>query len=236
MFMVNQLIGFGARRPASGSPPTALPTIVGLGALGGTGGGTTFTVDWPVGYQSGDIGVMICCGRAGAFSTPSGWTEIANSPQTVGSGSTSTSLSIFTKVAGASESSVTVSNGATIHVVAILVLRGGAFDVSAGTTVPAHNNATWAFPSLTTSVNNCMVIHALAEPIDNSSNRYSAYTNANLANITEQLDSGTATGIGCGLVIVTAEAATAGSIGTTTCTGPSFACDGALITLSVKPG
>lgn len=76
--------------------------FIGAGAVG-TGNGTNVVAAVPAGYQAGDLLVLMCCSVI-AISTPSGWTaQLLNFVFKVNA------MSIFTKIAGAGEASVTIA-------------------------------------------------------------------------------------------------------------------------------
>jgi hypothetical protein len=95
---------------------------------------------------------------------------------------------------------------------------GNPFNISSGG-IDASGPTTLNMTGATTDSNNCLIVLAVADDYDNASTaRYSAWTNANLANILERWDNGTATGNGGGIGVATGELKTAAAYGVSTVT------------------
>ena len=69
-----------------------------------------------------------------------------------------------------------------------------------------------------TTIDDCLVVGGCSHSNDVAGPTFSGWTNADLANLTEQFDDGTITGNGGGIGIVTGEKALAGAFGSTTAT------------------
>src|SRR5688572_18649408 len=106
MLRVNHLLGFGSRRSVAAGG-SGMPTYVGAGPFNGsTGNGT---VEVPAGVQEHDLLVIFCETQNEAVSTPAGWSVATDAPVIQASGNV-TRLYVFWKRAGASESSVTITD------------------------------------------------------------------------------------------------------------------------------
>lgn len=206
--------------------PTAMPIFVGVGTAVGTVGAATPTL--PTGWAQNDILGIVVVTRAGDVAVaPAGYTEGPGGPQTVGGagGSLSARITWFYKRAGASESNPTVPDPGTQCEVIMFAIRGcptigDPWDVFTGSTQAAITNAANAviMPGVTTTDVNRLIVHLIGRNIDNLGAAFSGESNANLANLTEQADFGTAAGTGSGLCIVSGEKATAGATGNTLAT------------------
>ncbi len=96
----------------------------------------------------------------------------------------------------------------------IIAIRGAAasgnpWDVTAGG-VEATSDTSGSIPGATTTVNNTLVVVAVAGSLPDASGtaNFSAWTNANLTNLTERADNTATAGNGGALGIATGEKAT----------------------------
>src|SRR3982751_2712704 len=177
-------------------------------------------------HITNDIGLLFvesAGGEAVTLSTPAGFVEIANSPQATGAATAGTRLTVFwcRATSGAMTAPVVADPGDHVYGV-ILTFRGcpttgNPWHVTAGS-VKASASTTTTFPSVTTTLNNCLLVLAAARDTDSATAAWSAPVNAAIMNIQERFDLGTALGNGGGLVIYTAAYATPGSTGTTAAT------------------
>jgi hypothetical protein len=216
-----------------------LPTIVGVGTPGqGTG---NVTPGLPAGWQAGDLFILAVETANETVATPSGWTAATNSPQSQTFGAV-TRLTAFYRRAVGGDTAPTISDPGDHAVAAILGLRGV---VASGDpqniTAGGHANFVNSIvvPGATTTVDNCLVVVLVT---DHSANltlpRYTAVSNADLANLTKRLDTaggnGGADG-GGGLGMFTGDKATAGTYGTTSITFFLSTVGTGYLTLAIVP-
>jgi hypothetical protein len=207
---------------ASGGSVT-IPTYQAAGtAMSGT---AAITVAWPA-HQAGDIALLFvesCGGEAVTLSTPAGFVNVLNSPQSTGTTTNGTRLTVFwCRATSSSMSSPTVADPGN-HVYGIIltfrnvVATGNPWDITAGGT-KATASTTTTFGTVTTNVNNDLIVLAASRDNDSAAAAWSAWTNANLSGLTERSDGGTTSGNGGGVGVATGLKATAGSVGSSTAT------------------
>lgn len=200
------------------------------------------TVNWPAGHQSGDLGVLVIqtSAEAPGNNPPAGWTEVAASPKSIGTGATAGSvrLSVFTKyAASSSEPSVDIGDSGDHQIAVILVYRGvdptTPFNATSGGT--AASGTAVSVPTLTTTVADCLVLILIANAVDSATAPLTTgITNANLASITNRKTPQSAVGTGGGVWVGDGGRAVAGAIGATTAT-LSVASQQALMHLALQP-
>jgi DNA-binding beta-propeller fold protein YncE/fibronectin type 3 domain-containing protein len=228
------------------APPTgpAVPTYVGAGNISsGTG---TITPSLPSGLASGDVLLLFVetANQAVSISNPNGgaWAEVAGSPQGTGSagGTSATRLTVFWSRYNGTQGNPTVSDSGNHQIARMIAIRGAAaagdpWDVTAGG-IETTSDTSASIPGVTTTVDNTLVVVAVAGslPDANGTANFSAWSNANLANLTERTDDTRNSGNGGALGIATGEKATAGATGNTAVTHASAAIKG-LITIAIKP-
>jgi hypothetical protein len=96
-----------AQVPAA-QPTAQIPTFVAKGTF--TSGAAALTVPQPAGIQAGDLLLLFVETANQAMATPTGWTQVTNSPQSTGTAAAAggVRLTVFYKIAGASETSVSL--------------------------------------------------------------------------------------------------------------------------------
>jgi hypothetical protein len=187
-----------------------------------TSGTGALTVPVAAGYAAGDVFLLFVNSANQAVATPAGgWTEVANSPQSTGTAAAAGGVLIaaFWKICGASESSVSVADTGSYTTAEIHLFKGcdttNPIHITAGS-VQASAATAWTLPSVTTTINDTLVVLAIGLDRDlGSTTTVSGWTNANLGTITEQSDTTVNAGAGGGLGIATADYPTAGTTGTT---------------------
>jgi hypothetical protein len=215
-----------------------LPYFVAAGAVAeGTG---NVTPGLPADLKAKDIMWMWVQSANESVPTPSGWGVPTTSPQGTGTAAAAGSvrLSAFWKRAAAIETAPTVTDPGN-HVIAQIVSIRGCVDTGdpwdgtpAGDT--AASNSAVSIPGATTGVDNCLILQAVAHATDTATPQASAYTNADLANLTERTDVSTTQGVGGGFAVVTGEKAVAGAYGATTATLATASAQGRL-SFALKP-
>lgn len=211
-------------------------------AAGTVASGTgAITVPLPSGLQTDDLLFLLVETANENVTTPTGWTIAPSAHQGVGTAAstTATEISLFYRWVDGTESSASVADPGD-HVIGRMVAYRGVdtttpFDTSAGST-KATASTTATFPSITTTVDNCLVllVEAHSLPDANSTTVVSGHTNANLSGIAERIDNNTNAGNGGGMSLADGTKTTAGATGTTTATLSNSAV-GAHITLALIP-
>lgn len=181
---------------------------------------TGCTPGLPTGWAQDDIFVAtVTTSDNGTLNTPAGWTLKLTQSQAA------SQLYIFWRRATASESAPTfdAANNNPGYILAVI----SAYSGCEGTSDPFHQitgaNATSStsvsFPTVTTTVADCLICNAVSVGTDStSSTLISGWTNAALSSITERYDQATDDDVGGGLAFATAGLATAGAVGNTTAT------------------
>jgi hypothetical protein len=131
-------------------------------------------------------------------------------------------IAAFWKVCGASESAVSVADTGSYTAAQIHLFTGcdttNPIHITAGS-VQASAATAWTLPSVTTTINDTLVVLAIGLDRDlGSTTTVDGWTNAGLTNIVEQTDQTVNSGAGGGLAIATADYLTAGTTGTTAVT------------------
>lgn len=164
------------------------------------------------------------------------WTQISVS--TGGSGVNGTRLTIFWSRYNGTQGNPTVGDSGD-HTLGYIeayrgcVASGDPFEALV-TGSEATADTTLEVTGSTTLGADRLVIVAAARENDDFNAHYSAWANADLANLTERSDRGTTQGNGGGLTTVTGEKAAAGAYGTTTATLANAAVD-AFATFALVP-
>lgn len=212
-------------------------------AKGNTGTATGAVADvspaWPT-HAIGDTGFLIVettGGQGPGLSAPAGFKFLCTS----GTGTTTAGVRVtvyYCQATSASMPAPTVTNPGN-HVYAQIVTVTGAasnqpWDVFA-IDAKASADTSASAPSVTTTVDGCLILNIIGRDNDSAAAAFSAPANASLSNVSEWsgTDAGTALGNGGGFVVITGEKATAGATGVTTATVTSSI--NASITIAVKP-
>lgn len=197
------------------------------------------TVQTPYSFINGDLLVLVVASVNQAITTPSGWTQVTNSPQGTGTAGAvqSIRIGVFTKIASGAQAAVTVADTGNLTMGRMFCFRKvdqtTPIEVTSGS-VLATASTTHTLPAITTSTNNVMVAHCTGIGRDASlSLNYTTTTNANLTGLTARVSQTTATASGGGIGLVTGIKTTAGATGTTSVTTQTA--KGAFVTLGIKP-
>jgi hypothetical protein len=219
-------------------PGTSIPTFVSKGTF--TSGTAALTVPVPSGYADNDIFLLFVETANQAITTPAGWTQVTNSPQSTGTAAAAggVRLAVFWKLVSGTQSSVSVADSGDHQTAIIMCFRGcdttTPIHISAGS-VDASATSSLSCTAVTTTINNCLIINAIGLDKDlASTNTLSAVTNSNLSSLTKQHDQTVASGFGGGLAVITGGLATAGGTGNTTATGDTSTTH-AYLTLALAP-
>jgi hypothetical protein len=186
---------------------------------------TTISPAWPS-HVTDDIGLLFVestGGQPATLSTAAGFVAVTNSPQATGATTSGTQISVFwcRATSGAMSAPTVADPGDHVYGV-ILTFRGcpttgNPWNITAGS-VTATAGTTTTFPTVTTTVANCLIVLAAARDTDSALAAWSAPVNAALGDLQERFDLGTALGNGGGLGIYTGVKSVAGATGTTTAT------------------
>lgn len=206
------------------------PTVAAIG-VAAKGSGNAVSVSPPAGAVAGDLLLCFVSTENGAQTTPSGYTQIANSPQGNSTFAASARLGIFSKVHSGAESAVNVGLTGS-HVVAVIIAIRRAnttLNVTAGNN--AASSTSVSCPTATTTVPNCLVLAAVAHSVATT---VSSWANAGLSDFGEIFDDNTTDDDDGGLAIAAGYKDVAGATGATTATIASTSTQGRM-TIGIAP-
>ncbi|MFH1619544.1 MAG: fibronectin type III domain-containing protein, partial [bacterium] len=195
---------------------------------------------WPS-HQAGDIGLLFveaAGGEAISLTTPNGFVEVANSPRATGSGTAGTRLAVYWARATSGSMAAPVVADPGDHVYAVIITfrgvipAGDPWDITVGG-VKATPSVSVTAAGVTTTAPDTLIVLGVSMDQDSNKAFASAWTNFNLANITEQFDMAIKSGAGGGIAVMTGEKATAGATGDTILTVNSSV--NAFLTIALKP-
>ena len=200
-----------------------MPALVSLGAYAPSITGPVVPV--PEWYADGDVLVLLVTSANQSIATPSGWTQVANSPQSTGTAGAAggVRLAVFYKVVSGVQSNLTLADSGDYTIGQMATFRYAnpttPIDVTAGSVKSSATGTTFTLPAVTTTAVNDLVLLCVGQDRDlDSTANLSAWTNANLSDILEHIDRTISNNTGGGLGLATGGKATAGSTGTTTVT------------------
>lgn len=216
----------------------AAPTFQAAGtAVSGVG---VVNPAWPA-HQIDDIALLFVestGGQAATLSIPAGFVAVSNSPQSTGTGTNGTRITVFWARATSTTMATPRVADPGNHVYArILTYRGvintgNPWDVTGGG-VKAAASTSVTVTSVTTTVPDTLIVQAAARDTDSAAAAFGPETNANLTSITERSDGGTTSGNGGGFAVWDGVMATAGATGNTTVTVTNSI--NAFLTIALKP-
>lgn len=214
--------------------PSSAPIFISTGTP--AVGQAAINVAWPT-HATGDLGLLLVETSNEAPAALSGWTQLAQlGTGTPGAGG-AVMLTIYGRIAASSsEGAVNVPDSGNHNIGVIMVFRGAnassPVDVSA---TGSGSGASITLPSVTTTGADRLVVCAVGDSWDNNSTaRYSDWTHAGIASITERLDAGTTNGNGGGFGAATGERSIAGSTGTGSVTFANGLNNWVAITIALK--
>jgi len=218
----------------------AAPSFQAAGtAAGGTGNATPA---WPAGqYQVGDVGLLFCesdGGQAANLTTANGFAAVTNSPQSTGTGTAGTRITVYwARATSTTMAAPTVADPGNhvycqILVYTDVISSGNPWDITGGG-VKATASTSVSVTAVTTSVANTLIVQGVARDTDNNAGAaFGTPANASLTNLTKEVDAGTVSGNGGGFAVWDGGLANAGSSGTTTATVTSSV--NAFLTIALK--
>lgn len=223
---------------ADNSHASSIPAFQAAGtAQSGTG---AVSPAWPA-HQIDDIALLFIESTGGGtatLSTPAGFLPVDNSPQSTGSGTAGTRLTVFwARATSAGMATPTVADAGNHVYAQILTYRGAIasgnpWDISGGG-VKATASTSVTIAGVSTTAVNTLIVQACSKDTDTTAAGFSAQTNANLTGLTERVDAGTTSGNGGGFAVWDGGLATAGPTGDTTATVTSSV--NAFLTIALKP-
>lgn len=185
----------------------------------------TLTVPWPT-HQANDVALLFVTSSAGGttdtLTTANGFTLI--NTQTTGSGTAGTRLSTFwARATSSSMASPVLTAGSDFKYGVILTFRGARtvgspIDGTVQVRTKGTASTTATFGSVTTTLPNALIVHAISSDLDSASGFVTSLTNTGLTDITERFDAGTTNGLGGGIGVVTGTKVAAGLMATSTAT------------------
>jgi hypothetical protein len=217
----------------------ALPAF---GAVGGTAAGvSTVQPAWPT-HATDDIGLLFVqsANQVISLSDAQGFVQVPDSPQGTGTADTagSTRLAVYwCRATSGAMAAPTVADSGDHQIAYIMtftgcIATGNPYDVTAGDT--GASDTAVSIPGDTTTVADCLIVAACAHGLDVGTAQFSAWANADLANVAERRDQSNQTGHGGGIGVATGEKATAGAYGVTTATLASASLQ-ARMSIALKP-
>lgn len=203
---------------------------------------SAISIDFTGLVASGDLLLihrMTNAQEAGGNVPPSGgWAQVSASPQTIGTsgGVGATAVNLYWKLSDGAETTVDLGDAGAFNRAIGIVYRGvhqtTPIHAAAGNTQD-DSSTTATMPDVTTTVDECMVVHAVALGRDATGGSWASWTNSNLTSLTEFHDEGTSTGNGGVMALADGVMATAGAVGGTTATKSAF--NSAHITIAIAP-
>lgn len=200
------------------------PTPITAGtSASGTG---DITPGLPADHKEKDILLLFVQSSNQAVTAPGGYSRLGPAAGFGTAASAgSTRLTIFWKRDGGSESDPTVVDTGDHTLAQILGVRYCVETDDPFLCVGARRKTTASITGTasagSTPVDKCLVVNAFAHALDSASAVFSAFTNADLTSVTEQIDVATADGNGGGIGVSTGIKSTAGSFTSTTVTETS---------------
>jgi len=200
------------------------PTYVAAGAaISGTG---AVTPAIPSGAVANDILLLFVesANETISLTTANGFAEAMSSPQGTGTaaGTAATRLAVYWKRAVGGDASPVVADSGNHTIAQILAFRNcvrqeNPWNVAAGN-VAGTASTSASIPGGTTTVSDCLIVAAVANATDSATAQTSGWANGDLTDVTERVDSNTASGNGGGFGVATGVKALAGAFGATAAT------------------
>ena len=204
-----------------------MPSVYAVGAVASSTG-AIITPGIPAGTDANDVCLLLHemdpVLNAAVLGAVTGYADVLNSPVSQTGGLPTRLTARWHRATGPESGTVSVPAVTNHHSARIIGVRGcvtggNPWNVTAAGT---QNDTLTAvtFPVLTTTAIDCLIINAVATGTDVASTTHiSAFTNANLANIAEQVDNWVASGTGGGIGACSGErAALAAPLAATTAT------------------
>lgn len=204
----------------------ALPAVYAVGTAASSTG-AIITPGIPAGTDANDVCLLLHemdpVLNAAVLGAVTGYADVLNSPVSQTGGLPTRLTARWHRATGPESGTVSVPAVTNHHSAVILGIRGvvtggNPWNVTASG-LGNDTLTTVTFPVVTTTAVDCLVLNAVATGTDVASTAHiSAWTNAGLANIAEQVDNWVASGTGGGIGACSGEKATAGAVAATTAT------------------
>jgi len=213
------------------------PYYIGAGTIDSTSGAATINPGLPGGWAQNDIFLLLVETANQAIATPTGYTEVTNSPQGTGTAGAAgaTRLGVFWKRATVSESAPAITTSGDHTVARVLAFRGvvtsgDPYEASAGD-VEASSVTGVTFPGLTTLGDDRAVLflHSIDTDSLSAVQHISGWANAALEYVAELIDVAANNSNGGGLAAAIGLMSSAGAIGATTATLSPAAVQGRVV-------
>lgn len=215
-------------------------TFIGQSGFSASVGNSTPSITF-LPYQDGDLWILAVESANQPVTPPDGWTEIPNSPQFLGTAATSSGvrLTVFYKWISGEENGPTILDTGDHTTSTISAFRGvdpvSPFHVSVGS-IQDVDSDTIIFPSVTTTIDGCLILLMSAINYDGlTNNSWAEPVNANLSSLTRALNQTTSGSRGGGIYVGTGNKITAGATGETTAYSSNRVSTYANITLALTP-
>ncbi|MBI4386742.1 MAG: fibronectin type III domain-containing protein [Elusimicrobia bacterium] len=190
-----------------------------------TSGSGALSVPVPTCYADNDVFLLFVESANETIVTPSGWTELSNSPTYTGTAASAggVRLGVFYKVVSGAQSDVSVADSGNHTTAIIAAFRGvdtaNPIHVTSGS-VDASATSSLSAPSLITTSANTVIVNAIGLDKDlGDTDTLSSWANANLVGLTEVHDQTVNTNAGGGIAYSTGVKTQPGATGNTTATG-----------------
>jgi hypothetical protein len=221
----------------------ALPTVRAFGAVS-SAAGASISPAMPAGVLQNDILLLFIESSIANGAVTGGtetWVQVADSPQSVGSGTSLARISVYWARASQDTPTSPTVAAPTNHQQGCIgafigcETSGDPWNVTSGGT-EAGPDTSISVTGDTTTVDDCLVVITCATslPDTDTTVEFGAMTNADLASLTERSDSTNNDGNGGGLFVGTGTKASAGSYTATTFTAVTSAAH-AFMTIALKP-
>lgn len=201
------------------------PTVNAIGSQFANAGAPT--VPWPASHATNDIGLLLIQtnGQGSVIDlTAAGWTQMPDSPQSVGTPGAAGAVSVsawWRRALSGAEADVIINDSGDHQLGRMVLLRGcetagNPWNASNGGTQGVTGTA-YTLPGGATAKADSLIVQFVGHGIDTASSQFSGQANADLASFTVQNNSSGTQGNGGGYSIITGQFATAGgTFGSTT--------------------
>jgi hypothetical protein len=203
-----------------------MPSVYAVGA-GASSTGAIILPGVPAGTDANDVCLLLHemdpVLNAAVLGAVTGYSDVTGSPSSQTGGLPTRLTMRWHRAIGPESGTVSVPAVTNHHSAVIIGVRGCVTGGNPWNVVAAGQQSdtltTVTFPAVTTTAVDCLVLNAVTTGTDVSSTAHiSAFTNAGLANIAEQVDNWVLSGTGGGIGAAVGEKAVAGAIGTSTAT------------------
>jgi hypothetical protein len=218
-------------------PSRRAPRFRASGTSGANAG--TFTQTLPSLFKGGDFHLLVVHTSNQAYATPSGWTPVPDSPQTIGTAGAAGAIGLyaFYRFAKGNDTSLAITDSGDHQLTNIYSFRGvdpqDPFDTSSGGTT--SSSTALSATGLTTTVDNTRVVVIAASAIDSGQPGLDGLlANSDLTGFINHTPAQTNVGTGGSFAVASGIRETTGAVGNTTGTFRE-ATNQAFLTLALNP-